>query len=120
MANRTIRNAFVLGAGMGSRLLSLTARKPKPLIPVAGKALITFAFDHLLENGVEKLVVNTHHCHEAYKHAFPEPFYRGVPLHFAHEPDLLETAGGIKNAEALLGPESFVVYNGDILTDLPI
>ncbi len=120
MAHATIRNAFVLGAGMGTRLLSLTARKPKPLIPVAGKPLITFAFDHLLQIGVQKLVVNTHHCHEAYEEAFPEPVYRGVPLHFTHEPDLLETAGGIKNAEPLLGPEPFVVYNGDILTDLPI
>src|SRR5215210_4175359 len=109
MAPATIRNAFVLGAGMGTRLLSLTARKPKPLIPVAGKPLITFAFDHLLQIGAGKLVVNTHHCHEAYKETFPDPVYRGVPLHFTHEADLLETAGGIKNAEPLLGPEPFIV-----------
>ena len=120
MAHGTIRNAFVLGAGMGTRLLSLTARKPKPLIPVAGKPLITFTFDHLLQNGISKLVVNTHHCPEAYAETFSEMAWRGVPLHFAHESDLLETAGGIKNVEALLGPEPFIVYNGDILTDLPI
>lgn len=120
MAQAALRNAFVLGAGMGSRLLSLTAKKPKPLIPVAGKPLITFAFDHLLKLGVNKLVVNTHHCHEAYRDTFPEGAYRGVPLHFAHEEDLLETAGGIKNVEPFLSGEPFLVYNGDILTDLPV
>jgi mannose-1-phosphate guanylyltransferase len=120
MAHAPIRNAFVLGAGLGTRLLSLTARKPKPLIPVAGKPLITFAFDHLIGEGITRLVVNTHHCHDAYRAAFPDSTYRGLPIHFAHETDLLETGGGIKNVEPLLGGEPFVVYNGDILTDLPL
>lgn len=115
-----IHNAFVLGAGLGTRLLSLTARRPKPLIPVCNKPLITFAFDHLLRLGVSKLVVNTHHCHEEYARTFPENRYGDAPLHFTHEPDLLETAGGIKNAQPLLNGEPFIVYNGDVLTDLPI
>src|SRR5437764_1456845 len=42
-----IQSAFVLGAGLGTRLLQLTARKPKPLIPICQKPLVTFAFDHL-------------------------------------------------------------------------
>lgn len=116
----SIRNAFVLGAGLGTRLNGLTTRKPKPLIPVCGKPLITFAFDHLLRNGITNLVVNTHHCPEAYAQAFADGSYHGVRIHFAHEIDLLETAGGIKNVESLLGGEPFIVYNGDILTDLPI
>ncbi len=115
-----IRNAFVLGAGLGMRLKTLTAHRPKPLIPICGKPLIAFAFDHLIRNGVTRLVVNTHHRHEAYAQAFPGGTYRGVPVHFAHEVDLLETAGGIKNVEPLLTGAPFVVYNGDILSDLPI
>ena len=115
-----IRNAFVLGAGLGTRLKSLTERLPKPLIPVCNKPLITFAFDRLLHAGVTKLIVNTHHCPGAYVRIFPDAKYDGTPVHFSHEPDLLETAGGIKNVEPLLGGEPFVVYNGDILSDLPV
>jgi len=116
----SIRNAFVLGAGLGTRLKSLTARLPKPLIPICNKPLITFAFDHLIRCGLTKLIVNTHHCPEAYARIFPDCRYAGLPVHFAHETDLLETAGGIKNIEPLLGGEPFMVYNGDILSDLPV
>ena len=116
----SICNAFVLGAGLGTRLKSLTARLPKPLIPIFNQPLITYAFDHLIECGVTQLVVNTHHCPEAYRRVFPENRYAGLPLHWIHEPDLLETAGGIKNAQPLLGENPFVVYNGDLLSDLPI
>lgn len=116
-----IRTAFVLGAGLGTRLKSLTARRPKPLIPVANRPLITYAFDHLLGAGVERLVVNTHWRSEAYTRFFPEPSYRGVPLAFRDEqPEVLETAGGIWNVRDLLGAGAFLVYNGDILSDLPI
>ena len=88
---------------------------------MANKALITFAFDHLIATGVQRLVINTHHRAEAFATAFPEKAYADVPLTFRHEaPRVLETAGGIKNVEDLLGKEAFIVYNGDILTDLPI
>ena len=49
--------AFVLGAGEGTRLRPLTKQIPKPLIPVWNKPLITYAFDHLLDFGVEELIV---------------------------------------------------------------
>ena len=116
-----ISTAFVLGAGLGTRLKSLTAHRPKPLIPVANRPLITYAFDHLLGVGVEKIVINTHWRSEAYARLFPEQSYRGVPLAFRDEqPEVLETAGGIWNVRDLLGPGTFLVYNGDILSDLPL
>lgn len=116
-----IRTAFVLGAGLGTRLKSLTSRRPKPLIPVANRPLITYAFDHLLAAGVERLVVNTHWRSEAYGRAFPETTYRGVPIVFRDEqPEVLETAGGIWNVRDQLGDGTFIVYNGDILSDLPL
>lgn len=116
-----ISTAFVLGAGLGTRLKSLTKRRPKPLIPVANRPLITYAFDHLLGVGVERLVVNTHWRSEAYARFFPEPAYRSMPLHFRDEqPEVLETAGGIWNVRDLLGVGTFFVYNGDILSDLPL
>jgi NDP-sugar pyrophosphorylase family protein len=115
-----MRRAFVLGAGLGTRLKTLTERRPKPLIPIYGKPLITFAFDQLIAVGIEEIVVNTHHCHEAYETEFPGRRYRGARLTFEHEPVLLETAGGIKNAESRFAGEPFVVYNGDVLTNLPV
>lgn len=116
-----IRTAFVLGAGLGTRLKSLTTRRPKPLIPVVNRPLITYAFEHLRAVGVERFVVNTHWRAEAYDTAFPEGEYDGVAVALRHEsPQVLETAGGLKNVEDLLGSEAFFVYNGDILSDLPL
>jgi NDP-sugar pyrophosphorylase family protein len=112
--------AFVLGAGLGTRLKGLTERCPKPLIPIYGKPLITFAFDQLIAAGAREIVVNTHHCHEAYVAAFPRGVYEGARLIFEHEPVLLETAGGIKNVERHFGGDGFVVYNGDVLTNVPL
>ncbi len=114
--------AFVLGAGLGTRLRPLTDTLPKPLVPVGRRPLVTFAFDHLIADaGVARFVVNTHHLPDAYPAAFPDGTYRGRPLAFRHEPVLLETAGGIGNvADLLPAAEPFLVYNGDILTDLPL
>lgn len=116
-----VTQAFVLGAGIGERLRPLTEQLPKPLIPVFHRPLITYAFDHLHAAGVERLVVNTHHLAAAYDVAFPDKVYRGMPVAFRHEsPVRLETAGGIANVRDLLNEEPFLVYNGDILTSLPL
>lgn len=116
-----MNKAFVLGAGLGERLRPLTDQLPKPLIPVFQKPLITYAFDHLLAAGVREFIVNTHHIPEAYAKAFPDHTYRGAPICFRQEmPVRLETAGGIANVRDLIGDEPFIVYNGDILTDLPL
>ena len=115
-----IKQAFVLGAGLGTRLRPLTDEMPKPLVPIFQKPLITFVFDHLIEAGTTKLFVNTHHQPEEFAETFPEKTYHGVPIEFRHEPVLLETGGGIKNVEDSLGSEPFLVYSGDILTDVDL
>ena len=112
--------AFVLGAGLGTRLRPLTERRPKPLVPLFGKPLITFGFDHLIANGITSFAVNTHHCPEAYDRLLPGNRYCGLPLEYRHEPVLLDTGGGIKNVESFVGDEPFVAYNGDILADFPL
>ncbi len=116
----SITQAFVLGAGLGTRLRTLTERLPKPLVPIFQKPLITFALDHLMGAGCTKFCVNTHHQPQCFATAFPEGVYRGAPLRFRHEPVLLETGGGIANVADLLGDASFLVYNADILSDLPL
>ncbi|MDQ2919520.1 MAG: NDP-sugar synthase, partial [Verrucomicrobiota bacterium] len=111
---------FVLGAGLGLRLRPLTTDLPKPLVPIFQKPLITFALDHLLDSGIESFAINTHRIPENFEKAFAERSYRGVPVTLLHEPVLLETGGGIKNAERALRPEPFIVYSGDILTDIEL
>ena len=113
-----ITQAFVLGAGLGTRLRPLTEDLPKPLIPIFQKPLITFALDHLIDTGVESFIINTHKLPETFKDVFPANNYLGHSVKLAHEPVLLETGGGIKNVEADLGKEPFITYSGDILTDV--
>jgi NDP-sugar pyrophosphorylase family protein len=77
--------------------------------------------DHLRDAGVDRFIVNTHHCPGVYAKRFPDRQWRGVPITFRHEPVLLETAGGLKNIEDLLEEdEAIYCYNGDVMTDLPL
>lgn len=115
-----MNKAFVLGAGLGTRLEKLTEYLPKPLIPVFGRPLIEFAFEHLLSTGISEFVVNTHHQADAYHDHFPDSRYRDSPITFRHEASLLGTGGGIDNVSGLLEGDVFIAYNGDILTDLPL
>ena len=116
-----IKTAFLLGAGLGMRLRPLTEACPKPLLPVDGRPIITYAMDHLLTVGVKRFIVNTHHCADVYQQTFPDGQWRGIPIIFRHEPVLLDTAGGLKNIEDLLkGDGRIIVYNADVLTDLPL
>ena len=89
-----MRKAFLLGAGLGTRLKPLTDTLPKPLIPLENRPLITHAMDHLIKAGIVEIAINTHHLPEAWPAAFPDATYRGASLSFFYEPDLLETGGG--------------------------
>jgi mannose-1-phosphate guanylyltransferase len=115
-----ITQAFLLGAGLGTRLRPLTDDLPKPLIPIFQKPLVTFALDHLCALGVESFVINTHHLPAPFEELFGDGIYAGHPVRVVHEPDLLGTGGGIKNIEGLLRREPFVVYSGDVLTDFAL
>ncbi len=115
-----ITQAFVLGAGLGTRLRPLTEDVPKPLVPVFQKPLITFALDHLAAAGVQSFVINTHHLPTEFETVFADGRYGHLPIRLVHEPVRLETGGGIKNAQPWLGTEPFIVCGGDVLTDLPL
>jgi mannose-1-phosphate guanylyltransferase len=115
-----VRKAFVLGAGLGTRLRPLTNLLPKPLLPIFGKPLITFALDHLRQFGIERFWINTHHLPEKFSTLFPADEYDGAHLELVFEENLLDSGGGMKNLEQRIGEEVFIVYSGDILTDLPV
>ena len=89
-------------------------------MPVFHKPLITFALDHLRAAGVGEFVINTHHLAARFAGVFDGGLYRGRRVTLVHEPDLLETGGGIRNARPWIGENPFIVYSGDILTDLDL
>jgi NDP-sugar pyrophosphorylase family protein len=121
MSGRRFKTAFILGAGLGMRLRPLTEQCPKPLLPLGGRPLITHIMDRLLNVGMERFIVNTHHCPEVYLSEFPDRQWRGTPIVFRHEPVLLDTAGGLKNIEDLLdNDEAILCHNGDVLSEIPL
>jgi mannose-1-phosphate guanylyltransferase len=116
-----VKKAFLLGAGLGTRLRPLTNLLPKPLIPVGNRPLIAHAFQQLLEVGVEEFIVNTHHLSSRFAEAFPDGRFNGAPVTFVDEqPDVLDTGGGLANVAQLIQDDDCIVLNGDILTDLPL
>jgi MurNAc alpha-1-phosphate uridylyltransferase len=115
MQNGTHRRptrAMVMAAGLGKRMRPLTATTPKPLIEVAGKALIDHGLDRLAEVGVERAVVNVHYLADLVE---VHTRRRSVPeIYISDERGrLLETGGGIVKALPALGREPFYVYNSD-------
>ena len=111
--------AFILGAGLGTRLRPLTDNCPKPLLPIAGQPMVMPALQKLQRAGVKRFIVNTHHCPDAWQAAFPEGKIGTATIEFIYEPTLLETGGGLANIAALLNPEeeNLIIWNGDILSD---
>ena len=105
--------AFVLAAGLGKRMRPLTATRPKPLVEVAGKALIDHAIDRLRAAGVGKAVVNVHYLADAVE-AHLGRQADGLDIAIADErAKLLETGGGVANALPLIDADPFLVVNSD-------
>jgi N-acetyl-alpha-D-muramate 1-phosphate uridylyltransferase len=110
--------AMVLAAGRGERMRPITDRMPKPLVPVAGKPLIAYHLESLARAGVRDVVINLSHLGAQIPAALGDGSRFGVRISYSDEgPVPFETGGGIFNALPLLGPEPFIVVNGDIWTD---
>jgi MurNAc alpha-1-phosphate uridylyltransferase len=105
--------AMILAAGLGKRMRPLTATRPKPLVEVAGKALIDHVFDRLRAAGVGKIVVNVHYLPEALE-AHLKSRATDFDVKISNEREqLLETGGGMVHALPLIGADPFLVINSD-------
>ncbi len=100
---------LILAAGFGTRMGALTAARPKPLIPVAGRPLIDHALGIAVATGVSKTVVNVHYlAGQIIDHL------RGRGITISHEQgQILDTGGGLRAALPLLGPGPVMVLNSD-------
>ena len=105
---------MVLAAGLGLRMRPLTERLPKPLIEVAGRALLDRILDHLAAAGVDTVVINVHHL-AALMRAHLAARERPRIVISDETTQLLETGGGVAKALPLLGAEPFLAVNGDVL-----
>ena len=111
--------AMILAAGRGERLRPLTDRIPKPMIPIAGDALIVHQIGWLRRTGITEIVINLHHLGARIEERIGNGRDLGVNVRYSREEKLLDTGGGVAAALPLLGPAPFLVLNGDIWTDYP-
>jgi NDP-sugar pyrophosphorylase family protein len=112
-------DAVVLVGGEGTRLRPLTYEIPKQMLPVVERPMIVHVLEWLSQHGVDRAVLSLGYRADAFLQAFPTSKIAGVALEYVVEPDPLDTAGAIRFAAEKAGVSgTFLVLNGDVLTDL--
>jgi mannose-1-phosphate guanylyltransferase len=112
--------ALILVGGLGTRMRPLTYTRPKHLLPIANRPHLEHVLDMLVASNVREAVLLTSYLAEAFASVQQGAFDRGLNLDVTHEEEALDTAGALKNAEMLVGDETFLVVNGDILSDIDL
>jgi mannose-1-phosphate guanylyltransferase len=106
--------AMVLAAGLGTRLRPLTYEITKPMVPVLDRPVMEHILDLLERHGFDDVIANVHYFPETIEAHF------GQRISYSYEPELLGTAGGVRNCAEFFGQESFLVISGDALTDIDL
>jgi mannose-1-phosphate guanylyltransferase len=113
--------AVVLVGGEGTRLRPLTLSTPKQMLPIVGVPMIERVLAHLGSHGVGEAILSLGYLPDAFKEAYPDGHAAGINLTYAVEPERLDTAGAVRFAATFAGvDDTFVVVNGDVLTDLDL
>lgn len=113
--------AVILVGGFGTRLRPLTLGTPKQMLPVVDRPMIERVVAALGDNGVTDAVLSLGYRPDAFLEAYPAGRCAGVTLHYAVEPEPLDTAGAVRFAALDAGiDERFIVVNGDVLTDVDV
>lgn len=113
--------AVVLVGGEGTRLRPLTLTSPKQMLPIVGVPMIERVLTHLAAHDVDEAILSLGYLPDAFMQAYPDGEAAGVRLTYAVEPEPLDTAGAVRFAAKFGGvTETFVVVNGDVLTDLDL
>jgi len=106
-------SAMILAAGFGKRMHHLTQVIPKPLIQVGNVSLLKNNIDFLFKIGCTKIVINTHYKHN-HIYSFIKQYYNSPNILISYEKNILDTAGGVKNAISLFDDKNIMVINSDI------
>jgi dTDP-glucose pyrophosphorylase/CBS domain-containing protein len=110
-------SAVVMAGGFGTRLLPLTEKVPKPMLPVGGRPLLELTIAQLRRAGIKNVNVTTHYLPETISDYFGTGEMFGVRLNYLQEEHPLGTAGGIKLLNQF--DDTMLVINGDVLTGAP-
>jgi NDP-sugar pyrophosphorylase family protein len=109
----------ILAGGYGKRLRPLTNVKPKPLLEIAGKSILSWQIEWLKKNGVDEMMFCVGYLKEKLIEYVGGGNKFGLKVGYVVEEEPLGTGGALKNAEAFLkGEKRFLVINGDIITNL--
>ncbi len=111
--------AMIMAAGVGSRLMPMTAGVPKPMIPMANQPLMANTVRLLARHGFTELIANLHYHGDQIRAYFRDGSDFGVSMHYSPEDELLGTAGGVKRCAWFLD-DTFVIVSGDALTDIDL
>ena len=115
---------MLLCAGLSTRLGKVGAERPKPMLPVCGIPILAYGISNLVAHGVRDLVINTHHRGDVIERELGDGRRWGARIQYVHEPTILGTGGGLRNALHLLDPddtdEPFLSCNGKLIFDLDI
>ncbi|TBL81753.1 nucleotidyltransferase family protein [Paenibacillus thalictri] len=106
--------AVVLAGGLGTRLRPVVSDLPKPMAPVGGRPFLAYVMDHLISQGIGRIVLATGYKHDVIEGRFGSS-YRGIPLHYSVEAEPLGTGGAIKQALEHVRSELALICNGDTL-----
>ena len=113
--------AVVLVGGEGTRLRPLTLTAPKQMLPIVEQPMLERVLGHLASHGIDEAVLSLGYRPDAFSDAYPDGVIGGVRSTYAVEPSPLDTAGAIRFAADFGGiDDTFVVLNGDVLTDFDI
>jgi NDP-sugar pyrophosphorylase family protein len=114
--------AMILAAGLGTRLLPLTEKTPKALVPFRGMPLVERVIKNLAEAGIEHIMVNVHHFSAQVVEFLDSLEVDGASIHISDESDeLMDTGGALLQARQFLMEDAdFLVHNVDVFTNLNI
>jgi mannose-1-phosphate guanylyltransferase len=112
--------AMLLAAGLGTRLRPLTYELPKPMVPVLGRPVMEHILRLLARHGFDDVVANLHYFPDLIRGRFGDGSDYGVRLVYSYEPELMGTAGGVRNVRDHFGGETFLIISGDALTDIDL
>ncbi|MBO2460811.1 mannose-1-phosphate guanyltransferase [Actinomadura violacea] len=112
--------AVVMAGGEGTRLRPMTANQPKPLLPLVNRPIMEHVLRLLKKHGFSETVVTVQFLAALIRNYFGDGEELGMSLSYATEEVPLGTAGSVKNAEAALRDDRFLVISGDALTDIDL
>ena len=111
--------AFILAAGLGTRLKDLTKDLPKPLLKVKGKSLIEWNILKLKRAGFEHIIINTHYLGDLIEDHIGNGEKFNLKISYSREEEILGTGGALIKAKDLIGRDTFLILSGDLWTDYP-